>query len=1183
MKKDLIRTYTKKKLIVSVLLLLLAVVGYAQPSHVELDSYNNQPVIQALNSIVLKPGFHIPLGKNVLLSIEQYPNIASSPSGNQNYILTRTFRREVKVSQLGQARNIGEENQAVQYFDGLGRPMQTVDLMASPQYKDIVQHIEYDGFGREAVKYLPYAEQTSNNGSYKPDAKTQQAGYYASSGSWDAHVKKTDRPYAVTVFENSPLNRVKEQGAPGMVWQPAASRISSTGRTVVTDYSTNVITPLTEAVKLWKVNYNASGTPTGATGTTSYALGRLFKTVIKDENWENMSSDPDKPSKTGTVEEYRDFDGRVVLKRIWETESKKLETYYVYDDFGDLCYVVPPAVTANSFTESVAAFTNYIYAYRYDNRRRLKEKKIPGKGWEWIVYNRNDLPIMTQDALQRTKNPKEWSYTKYDAFGRVTETGTLTAAYATQLAAQTAADNHATASNRHWESRGVNASQYSNVSFPVASLTRLTVSYYDNYNKFMGSVDTVQLAPRAVSRSPRVHSLLTGSRVYTDSGTDALLTVYYYDERGRIVQTASRNHLGGKDIVTNTYLFSGEVETSKREHWKSLTTLQPMTILTTNKYDHVGRLVETKKRVDSHAEVTQSQLAYNEIGQLMEKKLHGSGSSAVQEVAYGYNERGWTTSINNPSAVTDKRRFGMNLNYANNPQAYNGNIGSVQWNTKVSSSQTQTPLQSYTYTYDRLNRLKKAAYTATGKNNWFNEELAYDVMGNIDTLRRTNGGTGWYNHFKYSYTGNKLNSVSDIGTANRDNSFIYDVNGNVKTNNRLGITDVEYNYLNLPGKFVKDSQQLLYTYDATGRKLRKTLGSAVTDYVDGIQYKNGVLEFIQTEEGRILPNGSSFVYEYFLTDHLGNTRAIVDHTGAVKQIQDYYPFGMEMNTGSGLNTASNHYKYNGKEKQVELGLDQLDYGARFYDAEIGRWNVVDPLAEMMRSYSPYSFAFGNPIRFIDPDGQYPIDIITRSYAPFKTFGPPGARYHGDNRGHSLSRDASYRTSAAINYDTETYERSVTGGRSLSYPAGKSPADGTYSDTHIKDRSKGNNLDVHSFGNNADVAGSFDIDQFTKLSVTTDGDIKGNHTLNIKGTISGDDFPNQESMVMDSKGNALWLGNFETTGSQTWGPVVNLPGKGEGNVNINVNIRINVNADGVFQGVIQGDKTISIEDWNKQFK
>lgn len=101
---------------------------------------------------------------------------------------------------------------------------------------------------------------------------------------------------------------------------------------------------------------------------------------------------------------------------------------------------------------------------------------------------------------------------------------------------------------------------------------------------------------------------------------------------------------------------------------------------------------------------------------------------------------------------------------------------------------------------------------------------------------------------------------------------------------------------------------------------------------------------------------------------------------------------------------------------------------------------------------------------------------------------------------------------------------------------------------------------------------------TAIIVTTDGGIKGDHILNIAGTISGDDFPNQESLISDSEGNTLWLGNFETSvGSVKGRPTWNLARKNEGDVHINVN------ADGVFQSVQQGDKTISIEDWNKQFE
>jgi len=96
-----------------------------------------------------------------------FPAINIGVSINQNYILTRTLRKPVKINELNQVRAIDEENQLVQYFDGLGRPSQVVQLMGSPTYKDIVQHIAYDGFGRESRKYLPYAERTSDNGSFK--------------------------------------------------------------------------------------------------------------------------------------------------------------------------------------------------------------------------------------------------------------------------------------------------------------------------------------------------------------------------------------------------------------------------------------------------------------------------------------------------------------------------------------------------------------------------------------------------------------------------------------------------------------------------------------------------------------------------------------------------------------------------------------------------------------------------------------------------------------------------------------------------------------------------------------------------------------------------------------------------------------------------------------------------------
>jgi RHS repeat-associated protein len=201
----------------------------------------------------------------------------------------------------------------------------------------------------------------------------------------------------------------------------------------------------------------------------------------------------------------------------------------------------------------------------------------------------------------------------------------------------------------------------------------------------------------------------------------------------------------------------------------------------------------------------------------------------------------------------------------------------------------------------------------------------------------------------------------------------------------ISISDL-FNLLNLPQTVTfSNGNTIVYIYDAAGNKLRKvsTINNVVstTEYIGGIEYDGTgsaplTLAFVQTEEGRARWNGTAYVYEYDLKDHLGDTGVTVntDATGALQVLQEssYYPFGATINTLQTLaSNPANNYLYNHKELQQETGL--YDYGARFYDPVIARWTTIDPLAEKGKRWSPYNYGKDNPIRNIDPDGMWAGD------------------------------------------------------------------------------------------------------------------------------------------------------------------------------------------------------------------
>ena len=130
--------------------------------------------------------------------------------------------------------------------------------------------------------------------------------------------------------------------------------------------------------------------------------------------------------------------------------------------------------------------------------------------------------------------------------------------------------------------------------------------------------------------------------------------------------------------------------------------------------------------------------------------------------------------------------------------------------------------------------------------------------------------------------------------------------------------------------------------------------------------------------GKFVPAAGGCAVYYYLSDHLGSVRAVLDSSGNVLERSDYYPFGSRHLRPDYPLLAGNRFRYNGKEEQTTGGLGFLDYGARMYDSGLGRWTAGDPLSETYWGISPYAYCANNPLSFTDPTGMWIDDYFTYS-------------------------------------------------------------------------------------------------------------------------------------------------------------------------------------------------------------
>jgi RHS repeat-associated protein len=861
-------------------LFLLSIAAQAQQVQVITDDaqktqYESKSYL-VVKSLTLKPGFTASASSTGAWYAKIHPNATapSAPSADQNFIksegvLINGVTTEAQVRSL----SIVDKSTSFSYMDGVGRPLQSTIVSSSPGLNDIVQPTFYDNLGRPSRQYLPYTT-GGTPGAYRSSALSDQSNFYNNGSD---KIADDSRTYSDVSFDDSPLGRVTQSRATGSAW--ATAHVYNNVK--INDAGT---------VRVWNI---VSALPSS---TSFYPAGTLAISEVQDEEGSISRS-------------YADFMGRTILKEVQAPGGKWAQTYYVYNAYGNIQFIIPPGaveicVAANNFSPDITFVNRWYFQYEYDEYQRQTGSKVPGtgsssdpdpltSGWVYTIYDQWDRPVLTQDANQRAKATPEWNFVKYDDLNRPVISGI----YASSSSRASLTTTLATFSGRY-EVRNTSAEGYSlNQTFPttVSESNLLSIAYFDDYS-FKGNFEwdkegnSYNFVPETgytgtvfLNGNGSVLDMPTGGKVKILNGI-WLNSVTYYDNQYRPIQSISENHFsaggaGKTDRLTTEYDFSGKVLKTKRAHNNNAISIQERFA-----YDHRGRVLKTYHQVNSQPEVLLSAFEYNELGQVIDKKIHSEngGANYLQSVDYRYNIRGWNTNINNTTADSGDPidYFGTDLAYntsqSNNTTRLDGAITGARSKHDLSSKD-----RVFNYTYDKgamTGSTYKVNNTANTQSNVLDETISYDVNGNIQSLNRKGGGatSATIDDLTYNYGssgGNQLMKVTDVATTSgfKDGNTVgddyeYDLNGNLTRDKNKGIT-ITYNFLDLPEQVAivsgTNTNTITYTYDASGEKLSQLYhyydipASAwkdiKTDYSGGFIYVDGQPQILFHDQGRLVP------------------------------------------------------------------------------------------------------------------------------------------------------------------------------------------------------------------------------------------------------------------------------------------------------------------------------------------
>ena len=739
----------------------------------------------------------------------------ATAQSSHNYI-----RTDVMLDSAGASRMT-----TVKYYDGLGRLEQTVAVGASPSGADLVMHSSRDRAGRIVQQFC--VTPSAGGGAYVDGARVHALA---------AETYADGNPYALTEYEQSPLGRQAAVTGAGQAWH-------STGKSTRMAYTTNSASGSGLKCRLFSVSDTRCCTDTVVTVTTNgfYPAGELLVTRTEDED-----------GRVSLV--FTDKQGRTVLTRSL-TDGRHADTYYVYDIAGNLTAVFPPAFSAKVGSGKISSTStdarDFAYFYIYDWFGRCRAKKLPGRDWQITAYDRAGKALITQDGNMRKRG--EAVFTLSDAFGRECVTGVAKQ----MLSVADANMDVSVLARRSVATDSLGGYEIMNNAITLPSDNLLSVTYYDDYSFLDGKAFGKELAYRDAAGYDRRYEcadypalsakgLLTGTATRILGDSAMLYKSVYYDYHGNVIQSHEQNALGGFDHCYYRLSFTGKPLEIKRVHGAAGTINEDIVRYT---YDSMERLLTISHSHDGASPVTLASNTYDAIGRLTACAVNGGGSVT----RYAYNVRGWTRGVTNP-------HFSQQLHYQDAPQGgtpcWGGGISGITWRQRESLKAAHATESVYCFSYDGLNRLTGAKYSATGEE-WngdlvtqgernFSCAYSYDLNGNMLSLKRhgvTDYITSLPTHIRnygiiddltMAYDGNRLKSVSDAAEelayagamdfrdgAGKAEEYTYDANGNMTCDRNKGIHSITYNMLNLPETVLfNDGHETSYTYAADGRKLR---------------------------------------------------------------------------------------------------------------------------------------------------------------------------------------------------------------------------------------------------------------------------------------------------------------------------------------------------------------------------